>query len=137
VPWRSYTGTQPETADTDKGTLKVLIDSSSTRRAKPTIKRDLIDLLHGQRSVYSVPKAIGLDEALNLTGDDTADLRFAIKQLAPLTDLKPLLRRWDKHLSPAPPTRKGYAERLLALLDGAAPTPEPIRASRSRRRRAA
>ena len=26
-------GTQPETADTDKGTLKVLIDSSPTRRS--------------------------------------------------------------------------------------------------------
>ena len=31
APWRTYTGTQPETADTDKGTLKVLIDSSPTR----------------------------------------------------------------------------------------------------------
>src|SRR5215469_8781339 len=33
APRRTYTGTQSETADTDKGTLKVLIDSSPTRRA--------------------------------------------------------------------------------------------------------
>ena len=29
--WQAYVGTKLETADTDKGTLKVLIDSSATR----------------------------------------------------------------------------------------------------------
>jgi hypothetical protein len=32
APWCTYTGTQPETADTDKETLNVLVDSSSTQQ---------------------------------------------------------------------------------------------------------
>jgi hypothetical protein len=89
--------------------------------AKLRLKHDLIDLLHRRRSEYSMPKAIGLDAGRNLAGSDGVALRGAIERLAPLVDLKGLLRQWDKRLTPRPTTRKAHVERLLALLDGAAP----------------
>jgi hypothetical protein len=89
--------------------------------AKPKLKHDLIDLLHKKREVYAIPSAVGLDEARKLANGSRETLSAAIEHLAPLADLKALLRQWDKHISPKPTTRKGHVERLLALLEGATP----------------
>jgi hypothetical protein len=89
--------------------------------AKPRLKHDLIDLLYKRRDVYANPLAVGLYEARKLANGSGETLRAAIEHLAPLADLKTLLKQWDKHISPKPTTRKSHAERLLALLDGAMP----------------
>jgi cellulose biosynthesis protein BcsQ len=104
---------------------------------KRTLKDDLADLLHGNRQVYALPKSMGLDEAREFAGEDRKVLRRAIERLAPLPDLKALLKEWDKHLLPKPTTRDANVDRLLALLDGAEPTPKSTRSTRPRRQQAA
>jgi hypothetical protein len=108
--------------------------NASTKR---TIKDDLADLLHGRRKVYALQKSVGLNAVRELADEERAVLRLAIKRLAPLADLKALLKEWDKHLSPKPTTRDANVDRLVALLDGAAPMPKPTRSTQSRRQQAA
>jgi hypothetical protein len=101
---------------------------------KPSLKRDLIDLLHGRRGIYVAPKMSNLEEARKLKRADRIMLRTSIERLAPLTDLKGLVKAWDKHLFPKPNTRRAHTERLLSLLNGAEPTSPPaVKTSKARK----
>ncbi|MGA7329468.1 MAG: hypothetical protein WBX25_34560 [Rhodomicrobium sp.] len=87
---------------------------------KRAVKKDLVELLRGRRSPYE-PIAVSLDEAR--AGDPTL-YRTLIERVAPTKDLKSLLSKWDKNLKPAPTARLELVKRLIALLEGAAPTPK-------------
>lgn len=84
---------------------------------KSSVKKDLVDLLHGRRQPYE-PIVFTLEEAR--TGN-VAALRETIAHVAPAKDLKSLLAKWDKNFKPTPTTRSGFATRLGELLDGAKP----------------
>ena len=88
---------------------------------KRSVKKDLLDLLHCRRPAYE-PINFALEEARSASA---APLRIVIERVAPAKDLKALLSKWDKSYKPTSSNRSGLTDRLLALLNGATPTPRP------------
>ncbi len=91
---------------------------------------DLRALLAGERQPYERSK-LSLAEAQGLRGDQRAQFQDTIKRLAPLNDLKSLVRRWDRHNRAMPDrSRKEIAGHLCALMDATVdPHPAPPRSS--------
>ena len=120
-------------ADTDLPKLAKLWEPNRKLDAdnKPTLRRDLLDLLNGARSPYTKPLAAALQLVRALPDADRKSLRVAIERVAPLADIKPLLAKWDPHLKPPPKSRSEVANRLLGLIGGtvqpATPPPPPVK----------
>lgn len=90
---------------------------------KDSVKPDLIDLLQGRRVIYRVLKGLSLHDARALDARAKNELRLWITRLAPLKDIKPVLKAWDKNF-PNPTGRDEFVSRLLSLLDGADVAPK-------------
>jgi len=100
---------------------KVEPDESQTQLAN-----NLEALLFGRRQPYSLP-AETLADAKVLPALERAELLKTLVELAPMSDLKKVAKRWDKHnvnLQSVP--RKQLTERLEALAMGdATPAAKP------------
>lgn len=68
-------------------------DGSETQSA---LAARLIEVLSGEREPY-VPPAITLSAARLLSDEDRDRLASALISVAPLSDLKKLAKKWDKH----------------------------------------
>lgn len=103
------------------------IESGTTQTE---ITNALVELLHEKRSPYE-PSTFTLEQARNLGEKRKVLLEDQIERLAPLTDLKKLARKWDKHNKSLPNSgRKDISKRLIALLSEAAePFPPPPKKS--------
>jgi len=100
---------------------KVESDESQTQLAG-----NLEALLLGRRAPYSLP-AETLADAKGLTAREREELLEILVEVAPMSDLKKVAKRWDKHnvtLLSVP--RKQLIERLEALATGdATPAAKP------------
>jgi hypothetical protein len=103
---------------------KVEPDESQTQLAG-----NLETLLLGRRPPYSLPVET-LEDAKALAAPQRAELLKILRELAPMSDLKKVAKRWDKHnKSLLSEPRKKLIERLEALAGGdAAPASKPPKA---------
>jgi hypothetical protein len=91
------------------------------------LRASLCELLNGKRPPYQ-PLTMELAEALALDDHRKAQIRTTIEQIAPATDLKKLLKKWDKHNTPDAQTlRTWYSARAIELISGAEPVAKPAK----------
>jgi len=90
----------------------------------------LVELLNQKRKPYAAITCT-LAQARSLDNEKKSELRYQIDCLAPLSDLKSLARKWDRHNKSLPNSgRKDISKRLIALLSEAAePFPPPPKKS--------
>lgn len=91
-----------------------------TRDHKEALNWDLSDLLMERRGRYEAPD-VSLEEAKLLTGKKLSDLEATIR-LAPVKDLKALLKKWDPK---RPPLTAGQLHEELRLLREGKAFPHP------------
>lgn len=82
---------------------------------KSRTRHHLADLVSGRRRPYKKVKPMPLPEARNYSGDTRTELSLVI-EIGPFSEVKALLKKWDKHGDsaqlPAPQAR----DRAFALL---------------------
>jgi len=98
------------------------------------ITNALVELLHQKRKPY-VAITFTLAQARSLDNEQRSEIGYQIDSLAPLTDLKSLARKWDRHNKSLPnASRKEISKKLNSLLhETSEPVPPPPKKSARRK----
>lgn len=103
------------------------IEASATQTE---VTNALVELLHKKRRPYAAI-TFTLAQARSFDNETKLEIYYQIDNLAPLTDLKNLAKKWDRYNKYLPSSsRKEIVQRLISLLNGTSePFPPPPKKS--------